>query len=157
MSTTKQRLSSDAPIQAEPEHRLDWSKILTVFLRTLAILSLVRGLSNWATICGIWSGGDTRGFEDLAPSHQATIVFFAVIELVAGIGLWLTSAWGGVVWLLAALVALVIDASAWFGMPGWVNIAARPHLATLADLTLMAFYLFAASAAARQSDGPDEE
>lgn len=157
MSTTKPRFSSDAPIQATGDQRLDWSRILRVFLRALAILSLGRGLANWAVICGVWAGADSGGFEDLAPAQQAVTGFFAVIELVAGVGLWLAAAWGGVVWLLAALVAVAIDAAAWFGVDGWVVAAARPHVATLGDLALMIFYLVAAGAAARQSDEPAEE
>ena len=40
---------------------------------------------------------------------QATTIFFAVIDLVAAIGLWLTAAWGGVVWLIAAGSQLMLS------------------------------------------------
>ena len=41
-------------------------------------------------------------FADLPMGRQSAIIYFAVIDFVAAVGLWLTSAWGGVVWLLAA-------------------------------------------------------
>ena len=40
--------------------------------------------------------------------HQATIIYFSVIDLVAAIGLWLTSTWGGVLWLLAVMSHLIL-------------------------------------------------
>ena len=36
-------------------------------------------------------------------------VFFAVIDLVAAVGLWLAAAWGGVVWLTAAISMAAIE------------------------------------------------
>jgi hypothetical protein len=151
MSTTRQR-SSDAPIHADAvEGGIDWGRIFRVFLRALAVLSLVRGLMQWAVICGL-QNADGIGFEDFSPSLQASTVFFAVIELVAGVGLWLTSAWGGVVWILTAVVALTIDTSVLAGMQGWVQTAARPLPATIGDLVLLLFYVVTATAAARQAD-----
>jgi hypothetical protein len=151
VSTTKPRLTGDAPIQAQAELRLDWVKILTWYLRALAILALVRGLWQWAVICG-FHHLDGVGFEDLAPGLQTAIVFFAVIQLVAGVGLWLTAAWGGVVWLITVLVALVIDVSAPVGAQGWVETATRPVIASLADVALVVFYVVAAAMATRQRD-----
>ena len=151
MSTTRQR-TSDAPIHAEAgEGGIDWGRILRVFLRALAVLSLGRGLSQWAVICGM-QNGDGIGFEDFSPAMQAVTVFFAVIEPVAGVGLWLTAAWGGVVWILTALVAVAIDVSVLMGAQGWVQSAARPLAATIGDVALLLFYVVAATAAARQAD-----
>jgi uncharacterized membrane protein (DUF2068 family) len=36
-------------------------------------------------------------------------VFFAVIDLVAGVALWLGSTWGAMLWLLAAALQLMAD------------------------------------------------
>ncbi|QCI67565.1 DUF6163 family protein [Phreatobacter stygius] len=151
MSTTKPRLSGDAPIQAHVEVRLDWVRILTWFLRALALLALGRGLVQWAIICGFHSL-DGLDFEQLAPGLQTATIFFAVIQLVAGVGLWLTAAWGGVVWIIATLVALVIDASAPIGVQGWVETAGRPLFASAADILLILFYVVIATMAARQID-----
>ena len=41
--------------------------------------------------------------------HQATIIYFAVIDPIAGVGLWLASVWGGVTWLLAIMSHLILS------------------------------------------------
>ena len=47
--------------------------------------------------------------SELPPiGRQAVIVYFGVINLLAAVGLWLATAWGGVVWLLAATSALTL-------------------------------------------------
>lgn len=152
MSTTKPRLTSDAPILAEAEDGgIDWGRVFRIYLRALAVLTLVRGLGHWAVICG-GPNADGIAFEDLAPALQAATVFFAVIELVAGVGLWLAAAWGGAVWILASVVALAIDAAVLMGVEGWVQSAARPPAASIGDLVLIAFYALATAFAARQAD-----
>lgn len=155
MSTTKSRLSGDAPIHADEASAIDWARIFRLFLRALALLALARGLMQWGTICGL-PNAEGQTFEDLAPAVQATIVFFAVIELVAGVGLWLAAAWGGVVWLLSVLVAIGLDALAMGSTEGWVLAVARPRFATIGDMALIVFYLIAATAARRQADHLNE-
>lgn len=133
--------------------RLDWARIFRLFMKVLAVLTLCRGLYQWAVICGL-PNADGITFEDIAPGLQAVTVFFAVIEPVAGVGLWLAAAWGGVVWVIAVVVAVTIDAAVVAGLQGWVQAAARPALATAADLALLAFYILVATAARRQADEP---
>jgi hypothetical protein len=36
------------------------------------------------------------------------VIYFAVIDQVAAVGLWLTSVWGGVMWLLAIMSHLIL-------------------------------------------------
>ncbi len=38
----------------------------------------------------------------------AAIVFFAVLDLLAAVGLWLAAAWGGVLWLFAACGGTIV-------------------------------------------------
>jgi uncharacterized membrane protein (DUF2068 family) len=38
------------------------------------------------------------------------MIWFAVIDLVAAVGLWLNSSWGGVLWLLAVMSHLILAA-----------------------------------------------
>ena len=40
---------------------------------------------------------------------QAATVYFAVIELVAAVGLWLATPWGAVVWLTTVVSMAVIE------------------------------------------------
>jgi hypothetical protein len=152
MSTTRQRPSADAPILADAEESgIDWGRIFRIFMRALAVLTLARGLSQWAVICGA-TNADGIGFEDFSPAMQGYTVFFAVIELVAGVGLWLIAAWGGVVWLLATAIAVAVDAAAFAGVQGWVQAAARPFGATVGDVALVVFFTVVAMASARQAD-----
>ena len=47
-------------------------------------------------------------FEGRPPGQQAVTVYFAVMDLIAAVGLWLTSTWGGVLWLLAVMSHLIL-------------------------------------------------
>jgi hypothetical protein len=85
---------------------MGWTGRLAWFLRIMAFLSLVMGLYHWAEICGFI--GEEGGFEAHIQSWQATTVFFAVIDLVAAVGLWLVAPWGVVVWLTSTVSMIVV-------------------------------------------------
>lgn len=91
---------------ANHEEHLSWNTILVWFMRTLSILWLIKGLAAWMVILGVTSG--LAPFEGGATGYQAGLVYFAVIDLVAAVGLWLTSTWGGVLWLLAVMSHLIL-------------------------------------------------
>jgi hypothetical protein len=85
-----------------------WSLVLRWFMRLLSIAWIVKGLAAWAVIVGLWS---SKGpFEAQAVGYQATIIYFAVIDLIAAVGLWMASTWGGVMWLLAVTSHLILSA-----------------------------------------------
>jgi hypothetical protein len=96
----------------DPAHGRDqeglWTGRLVLFLRVVAGLSLLKGLYHWAGVIGIVDGPN-GGFETNSLAWQAATVFFAVIDLVAGVGLWLAAAWGGVVWLTAAISMAAVE------------------------------------------------
>jgi Family of unknown function (DUF6163) len=79
-----------------------WTLALVWYLRVLAAVAMVKGLYHWSAVIGI-SEGNSTSFETAGMAWQAATVFFAVIDLVAAVGLWLAAAWGGVVWLTAAI------------------------------------------------------
>ncbi len=83
-----------------------WDAILTWFMRLVAILWIVKGLGAWAIIVGIWAPAGL--FEERSSGYQTTIIYFAVIDLVAAVGLWMASTWGGVLWLLAVMSHLIL-------------------------------------------------
>ena len=83
-----------------------WTGRLVVFLRAMAVLSMLKGLYHWAAVCGII--GEEGGFEAHIQSWQATTVFFAVIDLVAAVGLWLVAPWGAVIWLTSTVSMIVV-------------------------------------------------
>ena len=84
-----------------------WSERLVLFLRVMAIVSMVKGLYHWAAVCGFI--GEAGGFEAHVQSWQATTIFFAVIDLVAAVGLWLVAPWGAVVWLTSTVTMIMIE------------------------------------------------
>jgi len=85
-----------------------WAARLVVFLRIMAGISMLKGLYHWADVLGI--GDKTDGGFGAGPiGWQVATVFFAVIDLVAAVGLWLAAAWGGVVWLTAAISMAAVE------------------------------------------------
>jgi hypothetical protein len=85
-----------------------WTQRLVLFLRVMAVLSIVKGLYHWAQVTG-FIGGEEDVFENQPMAWQAATVYFAVIELVAAVGLWLATPWGAVVWLTTVVSMAVIE------------------------------------------------
>jgi len=95
------RIERRAP---RPETR--WDVVLVWLMRVVAVVWMVKGLSAWAEILG--ARPNAAPFETAPIGRQAVIVYFGVMNLLAAVGLWLATAWGGVVWLLAATSAIVL-------------------------------------------------
>ena len=98
------------PVHAEAAEEAKqgrWTSRLVLFLRLMAALSMVKGLYHWALVCGLI--GVEGGFEAQPLPWQTATVFFAVIDLVAAVGLWLAAAWGAVVWLTAAVSMAAVE------------------------------------------------
>jgi hypothetical protein len=95
----------DRLLAAAPTRHLRWNLVLVWFMRIMALLWGIKGLIAWANILGI---AGAVPFEARPPGHQAVTVYFAVMDLVAAVGLWLTSTWGGVLWLLAVMSHLIL-------------------------------------------------
>src|SRR6185437_657507 len=85
-----------------------WTRRLVLFLRIMAVLSILKGLYHWAQVTG-FIGGEEEAFENQPMAWQAATVYFAVIELVAAVGLWLATPWGAVVWLTTVVSMAVIE------------------------------------------------
>jgi hypothetical protein len=84
-----------------------WDLVLVWYMRLLALLWIAKGLSAWALILG--AGDPVPAFEGRLMGHQATIIYFTVIDPIAAVGLWLASVWGGVMWLLAIMSHLILS------------------------------------------------
>ena len=98
-----------APVQAGHEQpETIWTWRLLWFLRVMAVLSMLKGLRYWAAICGFGLAPE-GGFERQTMAWQAATIFFAVIDLVAAVGLWLSASWGAVVWLTASVSSIVVE------------------------------------------------
>jgi hypothetical protein len=85
-----------------------WTRRLVLFLRIMAVLSVIKGLYHWAQVTG-FIGGEDDAFENQSMAWQTATVYFAVIELVAAVGLWLATPWGAVVWLTTVVSMAVIE------------------------------------------------
>lgn len=88
---------ADEPIgAARAPEGIRWFTILLAFMRISACYWLLKGVLNWAIIIGL----SDVDFPALRLSRQGVIIGFAVMDLVAAVGLWLASSWGAAVWLV---------------------------------------------------------
>jgi hypothetical protein len=142
------RVETDDLHNLEPVHEHEeegpgrWTKRLVLFLRVMAAVSMVKGLYHWARVVGIGSGDELFEYHSIA--WQTATVFFAVIDLVAAVGLWLAAAWGAVIWLMsiASMLAVEIFFPQVFG-GGLVT--------GMLEFGLLAFYLVLAVKAAQEA------
>ena len=148
MSDTSSRDSArDAMAAALSTERIDgeenaWTRRLVLFLRVMAVLSIIKGLYHWAQVTG-FVGGEEEAFENQPMAWQAATVYFAVIELVAAVGLWLATPWGAVVWLTTVVSMAVIELM----FPG---IYGGSLLVVAVEALMLAAYLALAWMAARE-------
>ncbi len=119
-----------------------WTEFLVLFLRVMAAVSLMEGIFHWAALCGIGApaGG---GFEQHTLAWRTATVFFAVIDLVAGVGLWLAAAWGAVVWLTAVVSMAVVEVF-------FPQVYGGSIFIVMVELVLVGAYLWLAIVAARE-------
>lgn len=108
--TSRDGAISVAALSAERTDSDDnvWTRRLVLFLRVMAMLSIMQGLYHWAQVTG-FIGGEDDAFENQTMAWQAATVYFAVIQLVAAVGLWLATPWGAVVWLTTVVSMAVIE------------------------------------------------
>jgi hypothetical protein len=118
-----------------------WTGKLVLYLRAMACLSMLQGLYHWAEVTGFI--GEEGGFEAHVQSWQATTAFFAVIDLVAAVGLWLVAPWGAVVWLTATVSMIVVHIF-------FDQVYGTSILTVAAGVLMIAAYLTLAVLAARE-------
>jgi uncharacterized membrane protein (DUF2068 family) len=82
-------------------------------------------------------------FEYHSIAWQTGTVFFAVIDLVAAVGLWLAAAWGAVIWLTA--VASMLAVEIFFPQVYGGNL-----LTVFIEVSLLALYLWLALKSAQE-------
>jgi uncharacterized membrane protein (DUF2068 family) len=114
-----------------------WTQRLVLFLRIMAAVAMLKGLYHWTRVCGIGvSEGGLFQFQPVA--WQVATVFFAVIDLVAAVGLWLAAAWGAVIWLMsvASMLAVEIFFPQVFGVGLWTGVTEGALLAIYLLLAL---------------------
>ena len=119
-----------------------WTEYLVLFLRIMAAVSLVKGLYHWSQVCGIGVRPD-EGFEAHTIAWQTATVFFAVLDLVAAVGLWLAAAWGAVVWLTSVISMIAVEVF-------FPKVYGGSLFIVLVELTLLGMYLYLAIVSARE-------
>jgi len=133
-----------APVCAEEEKNSVgvWTERLVLFLRLMAGVSMLKGLYHWAAVCG-FIGGSDDGFLAHGTQWQTATVFFAVIDLVAAVGLWLAAPWGAVVWLTAAVSMVVVNVF-------FQQVYGQQTIVVMLEAAAIAVYLVLAIQAARE-------
>jgi hypothetical protein len=119
-----------------------WTELLVLFLRIMAGISMIKGLYHWTQVCGIGVSAD-RSFESHSIAWQTATVFFAVLDLVAAVGLWLAAAWGAVVWLTSVVSMAAVELF-------FPNVYGGSVFIILVELTLLGMYLYLAIMSARE-------
>jgi len=106
-----------------------WGYLLTLFMRVIAIFWLLQGLAQWVVALS----APRSIFETMPHNAALAVIFFGVLDLVAGVGLWLATPWGGVLWLLIASAQIFVAAT----MP---RLFIGGYWLIGVDLTLIALY-----------------
>lgn len=119
-----------------------WAEYLVLFLRVMAVVSLSKGLYHWGQVCGIGATAD-GGFEAHTVGWRTATVFFAVIDLVAAVGLWLAAPWGAVVWLTSAVSMAMVEVF-------FPQVFGGSILIVFFEAALLVLYLWLAIHAARE-------
>jgi Family of unknown function (DUF6163) len=142
-------MQADDPHTLDPVHADEgegdakhWAARLVLFLRVMAVVSLCKGLYHWAVICGL-NAPFPSGFDSYPTPYQIATVFFAVIDPVAGVGLWLAAPWGAVVWLTSVISMAAVEVL-------FPQIYGGSVLLALVGMALLGTYLWLVLMAARE-------
>ena len=136
-------IESPAQTEARDIKRKRWRRVMTWVMRLIAIAWFAKGVMWWTDILGF---NGAAQFEEKRIAAKAVAIGFATLDLVAAVGLWLLSAWGGVMWLLAVTVELVLT----FIAP---NIFAISGMRVSGLIACIVVFLILTSLSAREEDG----
>jgi hypothetical protein len=119
-----------------------WTEYLILFLRIMAVVALIKGLYHWGQVVGLGAGPDDD-FEAHTIAWQTSTVFFAVLDLVAAVGLWLAAAWGAVVWLTSVVSMAAVEVF-------FPQVYGGSLFVVFVEMTLLGVYLYLAIVSARE-------
>ena len=118
-----------------------YGTLLVWFMRALSVLWVLQGLAHWAPVM---TSDAESALDSMSSTGIAAVVFFAVIDFIAAVGLWLAASWGGVVWLVAVgaqwIVILILP-----------RFFAYDILTGVMDAILVAIYFFLTYEATREN------
>jgi uncharacterized membrane protein (DUF2068 family) len=96
-----------------------WALVRTLFMRLLACVWVAQGLVQWMVMLV----PPDSILDHATVPWAAAVVFFAVLDPVAAVGLWLATPWGGVIWLFAAAAQITAAvAIPGFFSPTWIGV-----------------------------------
>lgn len=105
----------EPPIGAEMDNPgIRWDLMYVLYLRLTAAIWLFKGIAFWALVLGL---GDLA-LNDESRARQVIIIGFALINCVAGVGLWLVAPWGKSLWVFAVVVEIVLGVTDYGGAVG---------------------------------------
>lgn len=107
--------------------------LFVVFLRAVAVLCLWFGIQYWAMLVGYSFDGRAR-FDLLSLPWRVAGSALAVVFPVASIGLWMTTSWGPVLWIIGAGSQLLM-------YQVWPEIFGRNLVVPLLHGLVMALYI----------------
>jgi hypothetical protein len=110
---------------------MDWPRLLILFFRVVAVLQMLKGVVHWCIL--LYSGSQELAVGDV--EYLSADVYFAVLDPISAVGLWMTSSWGSVLWLLAALSQIVVCL-------GFAEVHAFMWLFLLVDVIAIAMYIY---------------
>ena len=125
---------------ASGQATLRWGLYLIIYMRVLAVIWLVQGLMQWRHILA----PEALAIDAMPIFESATIIFFAITNLVAAVGLWLAVPWGGVLWLFAT--------SAQMFLIGFIGMIEGGRLILAFDVALIVAYFVLSWYAAQERD-----
>ena len=97
MESSGERMTQEPPTTAEITY--------TWFLRLMAMIAMISGLSYWAQLTGLGAEGLPR-FDELPVHWQVPWVMLAILLPCASMGLWMLASWGVVLWVVASLMEI---------------------------------------------------
>ncbi|HLA20174.1 MAG TPA: DUF6163 family protein [Pseudolabrys sp.] len=112
-----------------------WQQRLVLYQRIAGGFMMFKGLMQWGALLGVGAGPGAQ-FLDLPLDTQVVTVFFAIVDILAGVGLWLGSTWGGALWLIAAALQIVAGI-------GFVQLSGSLVLLTIVEILMLAVYVLA--------------
>lgn len=113
MTQPTAKSASEVPAARQP---IAWAEALIWFFRLMAFFQIAKTLFHWNVLLHM-PDGILQPLTDQDMARRMATIYFSVIDPVAAVGLWMTSSWGAVLWLLAAASQVLILAgfSAIFG------------------------------------------
>ena len=82
--------------------------LMLLYMRLLSIYLIITGIDAWSVLIG-GPAGDYF-FGDLPLQWQVANVYFAILSLIAAIGMWFGAGWGVASWLFVAVTEVVMHA-----------------------------------------------